>query len=101
MDSVLILALLSCLASTGSLEDIPVYYAVHPGRRYANVSRELFGTTFAACSSRCIQDDPAGPCRAFNHRERDGACQLVHGGRSQLVLSEGFLPYAQCESSDH
>ncbi|CAG0897585.1 unnamed protein product [Darwinula stevensoni] len=40
-------------------------------------------------------ENPSQPCLAFNYRESDGTCQLLHGGSSQLVPAEGFQAFVQ------
>ncbi|CAG0898643.1 unnamed protein product [Darwinula stevensoni] len=95
MDYLLKLAQLSCLLWIVSGNELQVYWAVHPGERYENVSRLLMTSYFGECSSRCAKERPSDQCLAFNFRESDGACELLHGGSSRLIPANGFQAYAQ------
>ncbi|CAG0891252.1 unnamed protein product [Darwinula stevensoni] len=87
--------LISCLFWAGS-SSIIVHYAVHQGRRYGNVSHQSQENNFEDCYKKCLGMNPSGPCLAFNFRERDGFCQLIHNGKSGLVPSDGYQAYVQC-----
>ncbi|CAG0905040.1 unnamed protein product, partial [Darwinula stevensoni] len=73
--------------------DIIAHYAAHSGWRYHNVSLERTTPTFGTCGKKCVMQTP--PCYAFNYRESDGSCQLVHNGKSDLVKADGYNSYTQ------
>ncbi|CAG0901305.1 unnamed protein product [Darwinula stevensoni] len=91
----LTLLVLSYLFWDGSSTDIVLYYAVHHGQRYGNVSRQFKADDIGQCNMECSKDNPSRPCFAFNFRENDGFCKLIHNERSDLVPSEEYLAFAQ------
>lgn len=90
--------IVSCLFWAGLSSDVLVYYAVHKGLRFGNVSQEFRVETFDECHVKCLRDNPSLACLAFNFRVHDRSCQLIHNERSDLVPSKGYQAHVQCES---
>ncbi|CAG0899018.1 unnamed protein product [Darwinula stevensoni] len=86
---------ISCLFWAGSFSKIIVYHAVHQGRRYGNASQQFQAKNLEDCTVKCARTNPSGPFLAFNFRERDGFCQLIHNEKSGLVPSDGYQAYVQ------
>ncbi|CAG0882825.1 unnamed protein product [Darwinula stevensoni] len=87
--------LISCLFWAGSSSKIIVYHAVHQGRRYGNAPQQFQAKNLEDCTVKCARTNPSGPFLAFNFRERDGFCQLIHNEKSGLVPSDGYQAYVQ------
>ncbi|CAG0890830.1 unnamed protein product [Darwinula stevensoni] len=87
--------LISCLFWAGSSSHILVYRAVSRGRRYGNVSHQFQAKSFEDCPVKCSRINPSRPCLAFNFREQNGFCQLIHTEKSSLAPSDGYQAYVQ------
>ncbi|CAG0899549.1 unnamed protein product [Darwinula stevensoni] len=88
-------AVLFCLPHIRSSSELIVYWRVHPGQRYGDVSLEVQVADYEECYQKCLKYDPSRPCLGFNFGKRDGICQLVPYDRSVLVPSDEFQAYVQ------